>query len=163
MSYRLKALAPCTIAISGASYRVEAGDPLHLSDADAQQILAGPYRAKFAIISQDDPEDAVSISEQSQDPNPAFFSNGTLPMVRSDDLHAPKPEYKAEVKASSELPPLGAVTDEVVDLYAEEKKDGEAFLEAVNKAQEVQKKPARKRASTKPFIEKPIELTEEKE
>ena len=149
MSYHLRALAPCTVLVSGASYHVEAGDPLHLSDADAQQILSGPYRARFAIISQDDPVDAASIADQSEPPNPAFFSNGTLPTVSFDDLHAPEPSFENELKASTELPPLGSPVDEVASSYKEFEKDGEAFLDELNKTPKEKKTTARRRTVVK--------------
>lgn len=125
MSYRLKALGPCTVFVAGASYRVEAGDPLHLSDAEANAILSGPYKNKFAVISTSDPEPAVPVREQST--NDGFFSNGTLATVPSDEdgIYAPVPDYDTE----DGLKAAGAVVDPVQDVYGEYQEDGNKMLD----------------------------------
>jgi hypothetical protein len=126
MSYRLKALAPCTIFVKGASYKVEAGDRPFLSNEDGAAVLAGPYSDKFVVVEHLEEETAPSIEEQSVPGT--FFSDGTLPTVpsREDGVFVPPAETTSTdgTLAPNTLPSID-------DLYEKNKADGQQLLDAL--------------------------------
>jgi hypothetical protein len=126
MSYRLKALAPCTIFVKGASYRVEAGDRPFLSNEDGTAVLAGPYSDKFVVVEHLEEEAAPPIEEQSVPGT--FFSDGTLPMVpsREDGVFVPPTET---VSTDGTLAPN--TLPSIDDLYEKNKADGQQLLDAL--------------------------------
>jgi hypothetical protein len=159
MFYRLKALAPCTVFVSGKSYRVEAGDPLYISKTDADQILSGPYRSRFVVIAIED-EPAPFVEELDLQ---ALTSKGTVHLVPSSQEH----ELHAPVIDSSDnvgLHAPGTVVDPIQDVYESYKKDGEGFLEKVaptEKDEDEVPKPLTKRAKApKPVVQKVTPVSE---
>ena len=126
MSYRLKALAPCTIFVKGASYRVEAGDRPFLSNEDGAAVLAGPYSDKFIVVENLEDEAAPSIEEQSTPGS--FFSEGTLPTVPSRDNAVFVPPVETGATGGTLAPNTLPSIDEV---YEKNKADGQQLLDAL--------------------------------
>lgn len=118
MSYRLKATAPCNIFVAGASYQVQAGDRLHLSNEDGAAVLAGPARSKFVVIEFNEEQSAAPISEQSTPGG--FFSDGILPTVPSREQQLYGSE--GDTSEGGTTAAVGAVDniDKGYDEYAEQ-------------------------------------------
>lgn len=129
MSYRLKALAPCTIFVSGRSYKVEAGDRPFLSNEDGATVLTGPYSDKFIIIEHLEEEPAPAIQEQSVPGG--FFSEGTLPTVPSkeDGVYVP-PTETVETEGTLAADTVAPIED----IYKQNVADGEVLLNALTAA-----------------------------
>jgi len=141
MSYRLKALAPCTIFVKGASYRVEAGDRPFLSNEDGAAVLAGPYSDKFIVVEHLEEESAPPIEEQSVPGT--FFSEGTLPTVPSkeDGVFVPPTET---VSTDGTLAPN--TLPSIDQLYEKNKADGQQLLDALTASKPAKAKSTRSKA-----------------
>lgn len=158
MSYRLKALAPCTVFVSGRSYRVEAGDSLHLSKSDADQVLSGPYKTRFAVIGVEEDTEAPLVSEQAKAPDSVSNGMPTSVPSREEELYAPHIDSSQAVG----LHAPGTTVDPIKDVYDSYKKDGEEHLEKITTPSKPKAPAKRVSKATAPKVETtPTETTEE--
>jgi hypothetical protein len=112
MSYRLLAVKPEILYINGKGQTVTAGDCLHLSNVDAQALLASPISSSFVVIASDDPQDVTQLSS---------FTEGS-----ATETVAPPQENSV----------LGsAVTDPLEEIYGEYKQDGEPLFASLQNPQ----------------------------
>lgn len=112
MSYRLLAVKPEILYLEGKGLTVTAGDCLHLSDSDAQALLASPISSSFVVISKDDPTPVKQLGS---------FTEGSAT------------EKIVEPGENSVLGP--AVNDPLEEIYGEYKQDGEPLFASLQNPQ----------------------------
>lgn len=112
MSYRLLAVKPEILYLEGKGQTVTAGDCLHLSDSDAQALLASPISSSFVVIVDNDPIPVTQLSS---------FTEGSAT------------ENVARLEENSVLGP--AVNDPLEEIYGEYKLDGEPLFASLQNQQ----------------------------
>lgn len=112
MSYRLLAVKPEILYLEGKGQTVTAGDCLHLSDSDAQALLASPISSSFVVIADNDPIPVTQLSS---------FTEGSAT------------ENVAQLEENSVLGP--AVNDPLEEIYGEYKLDGEPLFASLQNQQ----------------------------
>jgi len=112
MSYRLLAVKPEILYLEGKGQTVTAGDCLHLSDSDAQALLASPISSSFVVIADNDPIPVTQLSS---------FTEGSAT------------ENVARLEENSVLGP--AVNDPLEEIYGEYKLDGEPLFASLQNQQ----------------------------
>jgi hypothetical protein len=146
MSYHLKTLAPCTVFVSGKSYRVEAGDPLHLTKSDADQILSSQNRTKFAVISIDEENEPPLVSEQEQIQALDLSKQSDLVPSSEAELYSPKIDDSQDLG----LHAPGTSVDPLEEVYSSYKEESDALINQVSTPAEPEApKASRSRAKAK--------------
>lgn len=156
MSYHLKTLAPCTVFVSGKSYRVEAGDPLHLTKSDADQILSSQNRTKFAVISIDEENEPPLVSDQEQIQALDLSKQSDSVPSSEAELYSPK----IDTSQDSGLHAPGTTADPLKEIYASYKEESDSLINQVSTPAEPEvPKAPRSKAKAKP-VEKDTQTEE---
>lgn len=116
MSYRLFASKPAMIKLGGRAVKVEAGDRLHLFDADAQRILSSPIANCFVLVTDTDPSEPLPYQQvYFEDVLPEFDVTESKSAQKEEDLLATPMFEDAKV-------------DPVDEVYKEYAKEGDELL-----------------------------------